>query len=172
MTQQEPKSILSDYNITHLEMKKTFTIHLSTGIITILTLNPNQITHQIKTLQHLTGQVVDQGPSGETIKLITMQNEYYLLLSSSTTCPQTTPHDLMYPLEQTCPPHSTYKSNMSMCPAMSTYDQHTYIIKLTLFNLKFDQWSSPPVSQRYKRCMLEYKKQTILTTCHILSLLE
>ena len=76
-TQQEYKSILSDYNITHLEITQSEDIYNSSlyWYNNILSLNPNQITHQIETLLHLTGQVVDQGPTGETIKLITIVAE-------------------------------------------------------------------------------------------------
>ena len=76
-TEKEYKSILSDYNITHLEITKSKDIYNSSlyWYNNILSLSPNQITHQIKTLQHLTGQVVDQGPTGETIKLITIVAE-------------------------------------------------------------------------------------------------
>ena len=71
------KSILSDYTITHLEITKSKDVYNSSlyWYNNILSLNPNQITHQIETLQHLTGQVVDQGPTGETIKLITIVAE-------------------------------------------------------------------------------------------------
>ena len=76
-TQQEYKSILSPYNITHLEITQSEDIYNSSlyWYNNILSLNPNQITHQIESLLHLTGQVVDQGPSGETIKLITIVAE-------------------------------------------------------------------------------------------------
>lgn len=76
-TEKEYKSILSDYNITHLEITHSQDIYNSSlyWYNNILSLSPNQITHQIKTLQHLTGQVVDQGPTGETIKLITIVAE-------------------------------------------------------------------------------------------------
>ena len=66
-------------------------------------------------------------------------------------------YDLMYPLDPTSPPHSTYKSNMSMCPAMSTYDQHTYIIRSPIsFNLKYNdnQWTSPPVSPEIQEMLM------------------
>jgi len=71
------KSILSDYNITHQEITHSQDIYNSSlyWYNNILSLNPNQITHQIESLLHLTGQVVDQGPSGETIKLITIVAE-------------------------------------------------------------------------------------------------
>ena len=76
-TQQEYKSILSPYNITHLEITQSEDIYNSSlyWYNNILSLNPNQITHQIEILLHLTGQVVDQGPTGETIKLITIVAE-------------------------------------------------------------------------------------------------
>ena len=71
------KSILSDYTITHLDIQQSKDIYNSSlyWYNNILSLNPNQITHQIESLLHLTGQVVDQGPSGETIKLITIVAE-------------------------------------------------------------------------------------------------
>lgn len=65
--------------------------------------------------------------------------------------------DLMYPLDLTTPPHSTYKSNMTLCPAMSTYDQHTYIIRSPIsFNLKYsnNKWSSPPASPEIQEMLM------------------
>ena len=74
--------------------------------------------------------------------------------------------DLMYDLDLTSPPHSTYKSNMSMCPAMSTYDQHTYIMRSPIsFNLKYNnnQWSSAPVSPEIQEMLtLEEKNKPYL----------
>ena len=71
------KSILADYTITHQEITQSEDIYNSSlyWYNNILSLNPNQITHQIESLLHLSGQVVDQGPSGETIKLITIEAE-------------------------------------------------------------------------------------------------
>ena len=76
-TENEYKSILSPYNITHLEITPSQDIYNSSlyWYNNINKLSPNQITHQIESLLHLTGQVVDQGPSGETIKLITIVAE-------------------------------------------------------------------------------------------------
>ena len=76
-TEKEYKSILSPYNITHLEITPSQDIYNSSlyWYNNINKLSPNQITHQIESLLHLTGQVVDQGPSGETIKLITIVAE-------------------------------------------------------------------------------------------------
>lgn len=65
--------------------------------------------------------------------------------------------DLMYPLDLTTPPHSEYKSNMTLCPAMSTYDQHTYIIRSPIsFNLKYsnNKWSSPPASPEIQEMLM------------------
>ena len=66
-------------------------------------------------------------------------------------------YDLMYDLDSISPPHTQYKSNMSMCPAMSTYDQHTYIMRSPIsFNLKYNnnQWSSPPVSPEIQEMLM------------------
>jgi len=65
-------------------------------------------------------------------------------------------YDLMYDLDPISPPHTQYKSNMSMCPAMSTYDQHTYIIRSPIsFNLKYNNtWTSPPVSPEIQEMLM------------------
>ena len=66
--------------------------------------------------------------------------------------------DLMYDLDPISPPHTQYKSIMSMCPAMSTYDQHTYIIRSPIsFNLKYNNntWTSPsPLSQEIQEMLV------------------
>ena len=74
--------------------------------------------------------------------------------------------DLMYDLDPISPPHTQYKSNMSLCPAMSTYDQHTYIMRSPIsFNLKYNNntWTSPPVSPEIQEMlMLEEENKSYL----------
>ena len=75
---------------------------------------------------------------------------YYPHLAQHINIEQHPLFDLMYDLETTNPPHQTYKSNMSKCPAMSVYDQHTFIIRAPIsFTLKYTDggWtSSTPLS--------------------------
>lgn len=46
--------------------------------------------------------------------------------------------DMLYDLTPSSPPHKQFKSNMSMCPAMSVYEQHTYMIRSPVnFEIKY-----------------------------------
>ena len=65
--------------------------------------------------------------------------------------------DLMYDLDPATPPHSTYKSNMTTCPAMNVYDQHTYIMRSPIsFNLKYinNKWTSPPAAREIQDMLI------------------
>lgn len=67
--------------------------------------------------------------------------------------------DLMYDLDPINPPHTSYKSNMSMCPAMLTHEQHTYIIRSPIsFSIKYNHesqsWSSPPTSPEIQEMLM------------------
>lgn len=60
--------------------------------------------------------------------------------------------DLMYDLEPINPPHTNYKSDLSVCPAMTVKQTHTYLIRSPIdFSLTYNhqqgKWSSPPVTQ-------------------------
>lgn len=55
--------------------------------------------------------------------------------------------DLMYDLEPINPPHTSYKSDMTSCPAMSVNQSHTYLIRSPIdFSISYNQqqrkWAS------------------------------
>lgn len=60
--------------------------------------------------------------------------------------------DLMYDLELITPPHTKYKSSMSLCPAMQVNQTHSYLLRspinMTLnYNRQDKRWTTPPVSE-------------------------
>jgi hypothetical protein len=68
-------------------------------------------------------------------------------------------HDLMYDLEPIKPPHTQYKSDMSLCPAMLVNQSHTYLIRSPIdFNINYNyqskKWATQSTTQEISDLMM------------------